>query len=126
MSARTFVTLSFRTQLRFVRTEVRPARRRRESAFLLIFLTPIRSRVRGLVAAASEFAACLALMSAFESASEEAAELFPSQSQLNHHPFLPFVVDQVMAMEQHAAVVLKVCACDSFAPRIIGIECRGQ
>ena len=44
-------------------------------------------------------------------------KLLPCESQLNHHPLVPFVIDQKMAMQENAAAFLKVCARDGLAPQ---------
>ncbi len=51
--------------------------------------------------------------------------LFPRHPQLEDHPLIAFVVDQVMAMEENATVLLKVCARHGLAPGMFGIEGRG-
>ena len=55
----------------------------------------------------------------------EAESLLPRQTQLDHHPLLPFVIDQEMAMEENLAVVFQVCPRDGLASGVIGIEWRG-
>jgi hypothetical protein len=52
-------------------------------------------------------------------------KLLPHQAQLDHHPLLSFVINHEMAMEEKAAVFLKVRARDGLAPRIVGVEGRG-
>ena len=52
-------------------------------------------------------------------------KLLPRHPKLDHHPLLPFVIDHEMAMEENAAVFLKVRARDGLAPRTVGIEGRG-
>ena len=48
--------------------------------------------------------------------------LLPSQPELDHHSFLPFLIDHEVAMEENATVFLKVGARDSFTARMFGIE----
>lgn len=52
------------------------------------------------------------------------AKLLPRHPQLDDHPLLPFVIDQKVAMEENAAVFLKVRARDGFAAGVLGIERR--
>ncbi len=52
-------------------------------------------------------------------------ELLPRHVQLDHHPFIPFVVDQEVAMEQEATAFLEVCAGDRLASRTVGIDWCG-
>jgi hypothetical protein len=54
------------------------------------------------------------------------AKLLPRHPQLDHHPLLPFVIDQEMAMKKKAAVFLKMRARDGLAPGSVGIEGRSQ
>jgi hypothetical protein len=42
-------------------------------------------------------------------------KLLPRHPQLDHHPLLPFVIDHEMAMQEKAAVFLKVRARDGLA-----------
>jgi hypothetical protein len=56
---------------------------------------------------------------------DKLGQLLPRHPQLDHHPLLPFVIDQEMAMEEKAAVFLKVRTRNSLAPRMLGIEGRG-
>jgi hypothetical protein len=56
---------------------------------------------------------------------EVVGKLLPRHPQLDHHPLVPFVIDQEVAMEEKAAVFLKVRARDGFAPRKFSIESRG-
>jgi len=53
-----------------------------------------------------------------------AGALLPRHPQLDNHPLVPFVIDREVAMEQNAAVFLKVCARHGLAPRTVGIERR--
>jgi len=55
----------------------------------------------------------------------QARQLLPHHPQLDHHPLLPFVIDHEMAMEEKAAVFLKMRTRDGLAPRMLGIEERG-
>ena len=52
-------------------------------------------------------------------------QLLPCHPQLDHHPLTSFVINQEMAMEEKAAVFLKVCARDGLAFGTFGIERRG-
>src|SRR5580765_4423600 len=52
-------------------------------------------------------------------------KLLPRHAQLDDHSLLPFVIDQKMAMEEYAAVFLKVRARYGLAPRMLGVEGRG-
>jgi hypothetical protein len=54
----------------------------------------------------------------------ELGQLLPRHPQLDHHPLLAFVINHEMAMEEKAAVFLKVCARDGLAPWMLGIEGR--
>src|SRR5690348_10254820 len=51
-------------------------------------------------------------------------KLLPRHSQLDHHSFVPLVVDQEVAMEEKAAILLEVCARDGLAPRTLGVKRR--
>jgi hypothetical protein len=51
--------------------------------------------------------------------------LLPRHPQLDHHPLVPFVIDRKMAMEENAAVFLKMRTRDGLAARTVGVEGRG-
>jgi hypothetical protein len=48
--------------------------------------------------------------------------LFPRHPQFDHHPFVPFIVDQEMALHENATAFFKVWAGNRFAPGTVGIE----
>ena len=52
-------------------------------------------------------------------------ELFPSQPQLDDHPFLASIIDQKVAMKENVAIFLKMRPRDGFAPMIVGVKGRG-
>src|SRR5689334_9097871 len=51
--------------------------------------------------------------------------LLSRHPQLDHHSLLSFVIDQEVAMQKKAPVVLKVCAGDGFASWTLRSERRG-
>jgi hypothetical protein len=52
-------------------------------------------------------------------------QLLSRHPKLDHQPLFALFIDKKMAMEEDAAVFLKVCARDGFAPGMFGIEGRG-
>src|SRR5580698_1055102 len=56
---------------------------------------------------------------------DELGHLLPRHPELDHQPLLALVIDQEMAMEEDAAVFLKVRTRDGLPPGMLGIEGRG-
>jgi hypothetical protein len=61
----------------------------------------------------------------FSAAKYPGGKLLPCHPQLDHHPLPAFVINHEMAMQENAAVFLKVRARDRLTPRTIGIKGRG-
>jgi hypothetical protein len=61
-------------------------------------------------------------VSQFEGIDDGMRYLLPCHPQFDHHPLVPVVIDQEMAMDENVAVFFKMRACNGFTPRMIGIE----